>query len=75
MADEMDVWALTEWNHPLEKIRQPIPTPEGTDVLLKVTHAGVCHSDLHFAEGYYDMGKGQRFYVKDRGVQLPVALG
>lgn len=75
MADEMDVWALTEWNTPLKKIRQPIPQPVGTEVLIKVTHAGVCHSDLHTAEGYYDMGGGKRFYVKDRGITLPVALG
>lgn len=75
MADQMDVWALTKWDTPLEKIRQPIPTPQGTDVLLRVTHAGVCHSDLHTAEGFYDVGNGQRFYVKDRGIQLPVALG
>ncbi|KAF5010045.1 hypothetical protein FDECE_3763 [Fusarium decemcellulare] len=75
MADQMDVWALTEWDKPLEKIRQPIPKPQGTDVLVRVTHAGVCHSDLHTAEGFYDMGGGQRFYVKDRGIKLPVALG
>ncbi|KAH7009637.1 alcohol dehydrogenase [Ilyonectria destructans] len=75
MENLMDVWALTEWDKPLQKIRQPIPTPQGTDVLIKVTHAGVCHSDLHTAEGFYDIGGGQRFYVKDRGIQLPVALG
>lgn len=71
----MDVWALTEWDKPFEKIRQDIPTPTGTEVLIKVTHAGVCHSDLHTAEGFYDIGGGKRFYVKDRGIQLPVALG
>ncbi|CAK7234716.1 hypothetical protein SBRCBS47491_009043 [Sporothrix bragantina] len=71
----MDVWALVEWNKPLQKIRQPIPTPQGTEVLIKVTHAGVCHSDLHTAEGFYDMGGGKIFEVKDRGIQLPVALG
>ncbi|KAJ4142123.1 hypothetical protein NW754_014914 [Fusarium falciforme] len=75
MSNLMDVWALTEWNEPLRKIREPIPTPSGTEVILRVTHAGVCHSDLHTAEGFYDAGKGQRFYVKDRGIQLPVALG
>lgn len=71
----MDVWALTEWDTPLQKIRQPIPAPKGTEVLVKVTHVGVCHSDLHFAEGFYDLGGGKRFYVKDRVIQLPVALG
>ncbi|KAJ4244003.1 hypothetical protein NW762_014616 [Fusarium torreyae] len=75
MTEQMDVWALTEWNKPLEKIRQQIPTPKGTDVLLRVTHAGLCHSDLHTAEGFYDMGNGQKFFVKDRGIQLPIALG
>lgn len=71
----MDVWALTEWGKPLQKIRQEIPVPTGTEILLRVTRAGVCHSDLHFAEGFYDLGGNKRFYVKDRGVQLPVALG
>ena len=71
----MDVWALTEWDKPLEKIVQEIPTISGTEILIKVTHAGVCHSDLHTAEGYYDIGGGKRFYVKDRGIQLPIALG
>lgn len=73
--ESMDVWALTEWGKPLQKIRQDIPVPTGTEILLRVTRAGVCHSDLHFAEGFYDLGGNKRFYVKDRGVQLPVALG
>ncbi|KAL4808368.1 chaperonin 10-like protein [Aspergillus unguis] len=71
----MNVWALTEWGTPLQKIHQPIPTPQGREILIRVTHVGVCHSDLHTAEGYYDIGRGQRFYVKDRGIELPVALG
>ncbi|CAG9949010.1 unnamed protein product [Clonostachys rosea f. rosea IK726] len=75
MANEMDVWALTEWDKPLKKISQEIPTPTGTEVLIKVSHVGVCHSDLHFAQGHYDMGGGKKFYVKDRGATLPAALG
>lgn len=71
----MDVWALTQWDEPFEKIRQPVPMPKGTEVLIKVTRAGICHSDLHTAEGFYDIGNGRRFYVKDRGIKLPVALG
>jgi propanol-preferring alcohol dehydrogenase len=75
MADLMDVWALTEWDTPLQKIRQPVPIAKGTEVLIRVTHSGVCHSDLHTAEGFYNIGGGQRFYVKDRGIKLPIALG
>lgn len=75
MAPKMDAWALMEWDQPLQKIRLPKPQPTGTDVLIRVTHAGVCHSDLHTAEGFYDIGQGKRFYVKDRGIQPPIALG
>lgn len=74
-GDMMDVWAVVDWGKPLEKIQQPIPVPQGTEVLIKVSHAGVCHSDLHFQDGYYELGQGKRTYVKDRGVTLPVAGG
>jgi propanol-preferring alcohol dehydrogenase len=70
----MDVWALTEWNKPYQKVQQPIPQPQGTEVVIRVTHCGLCHSDLHFYEGFYDMGGGKRFYVKDRGVKLRIVL-
>ena len=32
---------------PLQFNEQPTPQPAGTEVLLKVLAAGVCHSDLH----------------------------
>lgn len=75
MADMMNVWAVVEHGAPIQKIQQPIPEPKGTEVVIKTTHCGVCHSDLHFWEGFYDFGKGKRFYVKDRGVKLPIAMG
>ena len=39
--------------------RQPTPKPAGTEVLLKVMAAGVCHSDLHLSDGYFDLGGGK----------------
>jgi D-arabinose 1-dehydrogenase-like Zn-dependent alcohol dehydrogenase len=44
-------------------------------VLVRVTRAGVCHSDLHIWEGYFDLGGGKRFYVKERGCVPPFTLG
>jgi D-arabinose 1-dehydrogenase-like Zn-dependent alcohol dehydrogenase len=35
----------------------------------------VCHSDLHIWEGYFDLGGGKRFYVKERGCIPPFTLG
>ena len=75
MAGEMDVWAVTEHGMSLEKIRQPKPRPRATEVLVKVTHCGVCHSDLHFQDGYYDLGPGERFTFNDRGAILPRGIG
>jgi len=71
----MDLWAVTNFESPLEKLQRALPEPTGTEVLIKVTHCGVCHSDLHFWEGYYDLGGGKRFKITDRGVTLPRAIG
>ena len=42
---------------------------------MRVTRSGVCHSDLHIWEGYFDLGGGKRFYVKERGCMPPFTLG
>ena len=60
---------------PLQLAEQPTPEPTGTQVLLKVLAAGVCHSDLHLSDGYFDLGGGKRLSVVDRGMKLPVTLG
>jgi D-arabinose 1-dehydrogenase-like Zn-dependent alcohol dehydrogenase len=60
---------------PLQLAEQPTPAPTGTQVLLKVLAAGVCHSDLHLSDGYFDLGGGKRMSLADRGMKLPVTLG
>lgn len=75
MNEAQQVWAVVEHGKSLQKIEKPIPEPKGTEILIRVTHCGVCHSDLHFHEGYYEMGGGKRYYLKDRGGTLPRALG
>lgn len=71
----MRAWAVVENAAPLKEIELPTPEPAGTQVLLEVTHCGVCHSDLHVWEGKYDLGGGQIMSLKDRGVTLPLAMG
>ena len=60
---------------PLEFWEESTPQPKGTEVLLKVLAAGVCHSDLHISEGYFDLGGGKRLSLADRGMKLPLTLG
>jgi D-arabinose 1-dehydrogenase-like Zn-dependent alcohol dehydrogenase len=68
-------YQIAEHGKPLQRVMQETPRPKGTEVLLRVTRAGVCHSDLHIWDGYFDWGGGKRFYVKDRGCIPPFTLG
>ena len=72
----MKNFQVTDFNAPLQEVDQPTPQPSGTQVLIKVKAAGVCHSDLHIWEGGYDLGHGRKpLSLKDRGVSLPRTMG
>src|SRR6267154_5288307 len=72
----MKSFQVTDFNAPLKEVDQPTPQPSGTQVLIKVKAAGVCHSDLHIWEGGYDLGHGRKpLSLKDRGVSLPRTMG
>jgi D-arabinose 1-dehydrogenase-like Zn-dependent alcohol dehydrogenase len=66
---------FVEHGKPLQKVIKDTPKPAGTEVLVRVTRSGVCHSDLHIWDGYFDWGGGKRFYVKERGCVPPFTLG
>jgi D-arabinose 1-dehydrogenase-like Zn-dependent alcohol dehydrogenase len=68
-------YQVMEHGKPLQKVLHDTPKPQGTEVLVRVTRSGVCHSDLHIWDGYFDLGGGKRFYVKDRGCIPPFTLG
>lgn len=59
---------------PLELVDKPIPQPQGSEVLVKVSAAGLCHTDLHIWEGGYDLGGGKRLNMADRGIKPPITL-
>lgn len=72
----MKSFKVEEFNGPLKEVDAATPQPTGTQVLLKVKAAGVCHSDLHIWEGGYDLGHGRKpLSLKDRGVSLPLTMG
>jgi D-arabinose 1-dehydrogenase-like Zn-dependent alcohol dehydrogenase len=66
---------VCECGAPLQRIERETPKPKGTEVVLKVLAAGVCHSDLHIWDGYYDIGGGQKLKLLDRGIKLPLTMG
>ena len=71
----MRMWAVVENGHLLQALDVETPEPVGPEVLLEVSHCGVCHSDLHFWEGEYNLGYGKKIRLAERGVVLPRAPG
>ena len=71
----MRLFQVCVCGEPLQCNEAPTPEPKGTEVLLKVLAAGVCHSDIHLADGWFDLGGGKRMSLQDRGMKLPVTLG
>ncbi len=66
---------VVEWGKALEPTERAVPQPVGTEVLLRLKYCGVCHSDVHIRDGYFDLGGGRRLLMTERGMQLPATLG
>ena len=66
---------LIEWGKPFEKSQHALPEPTLSEVLIRVTAAGLCHSDLHVQKGYMDLGEEGRLTFAERGAQLPMTFG
>ena len=66
--------AITTFGAPLEALDTPTPEPKGTEVLLRVRHCGVCHTDIHLHDGYFSLGGGKKLDLAS-GVPLPHTLG
>jgi alcohol dehydrogenase/propanol-preferring alcohol dehydrogenase len=71
----MRSYRVTDFGAPLSEVDAQTPRPSGSEVVLRVKAAGVCHSDLHIWEGGYDLGHGRRLSLKDRGIALPLTMG
>jgi alcohol dehydrogenase, propanol-preferring len=62
-------------NEPLQVQDVQIPKPIDSQILVKVQSVGVCHSDVHVWEGYYEGISGQQLKTTDRGVKYPLTPG
>jgi D-arabinose 1-dehydrogenase-like Zn-dependent alcohol dehydrogenase len=66
---------VIEHGKPLQARLRETPMPQGREVLVRITRSGICHSDLHIWDGYFDLGGGNRAYVRDRGCVPPFTMG
>lgn len=69
----MRCYELVEFGSSLVESKRFIPAPTGSEVVVSVKGAGVCHSDVHICEGYFDMGGGKKAPLS--GVTLPLTPG
>ena len=60
----MRAMQIIEWGKPLEARDYPDPEPQGTEVILRVEAAGVCHSDVHIWDGHFDLGAARDAYER-----------
>jgi D-arabinose 1-dehydrogenase-like Zn-dependent alcohol dehydrogenase len=66
--------SLVAYGQPLCETVADLPTPHGSEVLVRVECCGVCHSDLHLQDGYFALGGDKKLDItKDR--PLPFTLG
>jgi len=70
----MTSYQVETFGRPLAQVLRDIPSPQGTEVVLKVGSCGVCHSDVHLHDGYFDLGNDVKLDMT-RTVQPPRTLG
>ena len=66
---------LVEWGKPFERRERALPEVPAKSVLVKITAAGLCHSDLHIKKGFMDLGAKGKLTFTQRGATLPLTLG
>ena len=72
----MRAMQIVEFAKPLKLNSYATPAPKGSEVLIKVLSAGVCHSDLHLWEGFLDdLGMGQKLDISTRGHEAALYTG
>jgi alcohol dehydrogenase, propanol-preferring len=75
MAKMMKAAVVRMFGKPLTIEEVPIPTPKQGEVLVKVIATGVCHTDLHAADGDWPAKPPLPFIPGHEGVGVIAAVG
>ncbi len=67
-------YQIESFGKPLAQALRDTPVPQGTEVIVKIGSCGVCHSDVHLHDGYFDLGDGNKLDMT-RALQPPRTLG
>jgi alcohol dehydrogenase, propanol-preferring len=75
MAELMKAAVVHGFRNPLRIERVPIPSPGPGEVLVKIVATGVCHTDLHAADGDWPAKPVLPFIPGHEGAGVVAALG
>jgi propanol-preferring alcohol dehydrogenase len=68
--------SMTAYAAPLCETVVEAPEPTGTQVLVRISRCGVCHSDVHLHDGYFSLGGDKKLDVTGPANRaLPFTLG
>lgn len=67
-------YQVESFGRPLAQVLRETPQPQGSEVIVRVGSCGVCHSDVHLHDGYFDLGGDARLDMT-RTVKPPRTLG
>ena len=67
-------YQVETFGKPLAQVLRETPEPQGSEVIVSIGSCGVCHSDVHLHDGYFDLG-GEARLDMSRAMQLPRTLG
>lgn len=75
MPKTMKAAVVTAFGKPLEFREVEVPTPGAGQILVKIAASGVCHTDLHAAQGDWPVKPNPPFIPGHEGVGHVVAVG
>ncbi len=75
MATTMRAAVVRGFDQPLTIEDVPVPSPDRGEVLVKIIATGVCHTDLHAAEGDWPLKPSPPFIPGHEGAGIVAAVG
>ena len=75
MPKTMKAAVVRALGQPLSIEEVPVPTPRAGEVLVKIVASGVCHTDLHAADGDWPIKPPPPFTPGHEGAGIVAGVG